>query len=116
MEAITQQLLETIKASSTPEGRRNGCGADIQALVRDLLEHNTRAQSTRSLMAEHQARQALVREKINNVAGAEATIDGLLTDLQVVINSAFTVSPIVPAAFPVVARRTESENLFFVVQ
>jgi len=65
-------------------GRRNASGADIHALVRNILEHNTRVQSMRKEVAVHQARQALVREKVNEVAAAEATIDGLLTDLQVI--------------------------------
>ena len=60
-------------------GRRNGSGADIHVLVRSILERNTRVQSMREDVAVHQARQMLVREKINEVASAEANIDGLLT-------------------------------------
>jgi hypothetical protein len=48
-----------------------------------MLEHNSRAQSMREEVAVHQARQALVREKVDNVSSAEAYIDGLLNDLQV---------------------------------
>ena len=70
-------------------GRRNGSGADIHVLVRSILERNTRVQSMREDVAVHQARQMLVREKINEVASAEANIDGLLTDLQVSCVPAF---------------------------
>lgn len=69
--------------SGPQAGRRNGSGSDIHALIRSILERNTRLQSIRTDVAVHQARQALVREKINEVAAAEASIDGLLSDLQV---------------------------------
>ena len=65
-------------------GRRNASGADIHALVRNILEHNTRVQSMREEVAVHQARQALVREQVNEVAAAEDSIDGLIKDLQVI--------------------------------
>jgi len=83
LEAVTQELLETVTTSSTPVGRRNGCGADIYGLVRKLLEHNSSAQTIRGQVAEHQARQALVRQKVNDVADAEATMDGIITELKV---------------------------------
>ena len=83
LEAVTRRLLDTIKSSSTPVGRRNGCGADINALVREVIENSSRAQSMREEVEEHQARQKMVREKVNEVARAEAYIDGLLGDLQV---------------------------------
>jgi len=83
LEEVTQQLLETVTTCSTPVGRRNRCGEDIYGLVRKLLEHNSRAQNMIGQVAEHQARQALVRAKVNEVADAEATIDGLITELKV---------------------------------
>ena len=83
MEAATHQLLATVKGLSAPAGRRGGgCGADVQALVRGILERNASAQRMRVEVAEHQARQALVRGMVDGVVHAEQTIDSLLTDLQ----------------------------------
>ena len=86
LEAVTHQLLETIKASSTPAGRRNGSGAHIQTLVREVLQRNANVQTTRAQVEEHQARQAIVRDKIQEVEHAEETIDKLLMDLQVTLS------------------------------
>ena len=82
MEAATHQLLAMVKGLSAPAGRRCGCGADVQALVRGILERNASAQRMRVEVAEHQARQALVRGMVDGVVHAEQTIDSLLTDLQ----------------------------------
>lgn len=54
--------------------------------MRELLENNSRAQDMRQEVVVHQARQEIVRGKIVEASEAEATIDGLLTSLQVILH------------------------------
>jgi hypothetical protein len=71
---LTNTLLQTVHKSTLPLGRRNGTGADVQALIRRILDQNQQVKEAENDMREHQARQAVLRSKAREVVRAEQTL------------------------------------------
>lgn len=71
---LTNTLLQTVHKSTLPVGRRSGTGADVQALIRRILDQNQRVKEAEDEMREHQARQAVLRSKAREVVKAEQSL------------------------------------------
>ena len=84
LEQLTIKLIESVKNSLTPQGKRSSSGYEIHSLVREVISQHKSITDRVSDVEEHQARQKLVRQKIEEVHQVEDRIDWLIQDLRAI--------------------------------
>uniref|UniRef100_A0A7S4PNH2 Mediator of RNA polymerase II transcription subunit 4 n=1 Tax=Guillardia theta TaxID=55529 RepID=A0A7S4PNH2_GUITH len=84
LEQLTIKLIESVKNSLTPQGKRSSSGYEIHSLVREVISQHKSITDRVSDVEEHQARQKFVREKIEEVHEVEDRIDWLIQDLRAI--------------------------------